>query len=275
MMKIGINQALRRYGGFVRYYDTTEPLSELATLITAGVCRNILACCGGGNQTLTMLGAGVGIRTLWAVDINPAQLFILAAKAKFLDKMRFSPFLPSFKQLQEIYPQKISPVKKDIRPLKQLYNLENDRLIIPPSQMIRKYSVVHDDGMFIRPESGPFWQNDPTFVERVRETLPSLRFLRADILDAPEYFKEGSLDLIYFSDIYWQGMTDYHVDKLVGIVKLLRPNGRIIGYIDPGEDFGGRGISPLEVLTKNARKLALRVDKEKCGYIVIQRGHKI
>lgn len=271
---IGISTALKCFGGFVRYYDTTEPLPQLASLISAGDCRNILACCGGGNQVLTMLGSGVGIRTLWAVDINPAQLFILAAKAQFLNKKLSQPFLPTFEQLQKIYPQKISAVKKDIRPLNYLYHLANGKMIVPPSELTRKYAVVHDDGIFILPESGPFWQNDPSFVSRVRAGLSSLQFLRTDILDAPEYFKEGSVDLIYLSDIYWQGTTEYYVDKMEGILKLLRPNGRIIGYNDPGENFGGRGISPLEVLTKNEKNLALRVNKEMCGYLVIQRGPK-
>jgi SAM-dependent methyltransferase len=272
--KIGINQALKRFGGFVRYFDTTEPLDQLAAIVSAGPSRDILACCGGGNQALTMLGAGVGIRALWAVDINPAQLFILAAKAQFLDKKRSSPFLPSFKQLQKIYPQNISAVKKDIRPLNHLYHLANGKMIVPPSELTKKYAVVHDDGIFILPESGPYWQSDPSFADRVRAGLPSLQFLRTDILDGPEYFKEGSLDLIYFSDIYWQGVTEYYVDRMAGILKLLRPNGRIIGYSDPGENFGGGGISPLEVLVRNAKNLALRVNKEKCGYLVIQREPK-
>ena len=79
----GINKALKRYGGFVKYFDTTEPLPQLAELVSAGDCRNILACCGGGNQALTILGASSGVDALWAVDINPAQLFVLAAKAFF------------------------------------------------------------------------------------------------------------------------------------------------------------------------------------------------
>lgn len=272
--KIGIDQALKCFGGFVRYYDTTEPLPQLADLISSGDCRNILACCGGGNQALTMLGAGAGIRTLSAVDINPAQLFILAAKAQFLNKKRSSPFLPSFSQLQKIYPEKISAVKKDIRPLNDLYHLGKGRMIVPPSELTAKYAVVHDDGIFILPESGPFWQNDPSFAGRVRAGLPSLQFLRTDILDSPEFFKEGSLDLIYFSDIYWQEMTGYHREKMAGILKLLRPNGRIISYNDPGEKFRGGGVSPLEVLAKNAKTLALRVHKEMSGYLVIQRGLK-
>ncbi len=41
--KIGINEAIKRFGGFVRYYDTTESLQQLAKLISVGDCQNILA----------------------------------------------------------------------------------------------------------------------------------------------------------------------------------------------------------------------------------------
>lgn len=99
--KIGINKVLKRFGGFVRYYDTTEPLPQLAALVSAGDCRNILACCGGGDQALTMLGAGGGRNALWAVDVNPAQLFVLAAKAFSLKQRNV---LPSFGQLRQAYP---------------------------------------------------------------------------------------------------------------------------------------------------------------------------
>lgn len=269
--KYWLTEALQCFGGFVRYYDTTEPLPELAKLVAAGYCRNILACCAGGDQALTILGAGSGIRTLWAVDINPAQLFILAAKAQFLNKKRSAPFIPSFKQLQRTYPQRIVAAKKDIRQMSHFYNISTGQLIIPPAVLSEKYAVVHDDEMFVKGISGPYWQNEASFVARVRRNLPALRFLRKDIMECFEYFKNKSLDIIYFSDIYWQGTTGYHLEKLEGLLKVLRSGARVISYNDPGEKFCGQGISPAEVLAHYAQKYSLRVNKEKSGYLVLQR----
>lgn len=81
--KVGIQKALERFGGFVRYFDTTEPLAELVNIVSSGSCKNILACCGGGDQALTMIGAASQARSLCAVDINAAQLFCWQRKPIF------------------------------------------------------------------------------------------------------------------------------------------------------------------------------------------------
>ena len=273
--KIGINEALKRFGGFVRYYDTTEPLSQLAVLVSTGNCRDILACCGGGDQALTMLGASSMVRTLWAVDINPAQLFILAAKAAFLKKKKSAPFLPSFGQLYQEYPQRIAAVEKDIRPLQNLYHLATGKRNAYPIGLSKKYAVVHEDGMFVRSESGPFWNQASLFAQKVRGRLSRLQFSRMDIFDSPDHFKRGSLDLIYLSDIFWQEKLMYYQLKLAKLADLLRPGGRIISHFDPGDDFWGRGVSPGRILAQQARELALRIDtREQNGYLVFERIRK-
>ncbi|MBF0571234.1 MAG: class I SAM-dependent methyltransferase [Candidatus Omnitrophica bacterium] len=270
--KIGINKALKCFGGFVRYYDTTEPLTQIIALVSTGDYRNILACCGGGDQALTMLGAGGGRGSLWVVDINPAQLFVLAAKASFLKKNNL---MPSFEQLHRAYPGRITAFKKNIRCLRQMcfYNTVTGRMIAPPDSLAEKYSIATDNGMFCLPESGPFWQKDPLFTARVRARLGRLHFARMDIFDSPDYFKQGSLDLIYMSDIFWPEALTYYQAKLARVAGLLRPGGRIITYLDAGDDFMGEGVSPGRMLAQQARTLALKMDTDNVsgGYLVFER----
>jgi hypothetical protein len=270
-MIVRMDQALKRYGGFVRYYDTTEPLSKLARLVAAGDHRNILACCGGGDQALTMLGASGTKSTLWAVDINPAQLFVLAAKASFLKQKRT---MPSFGQLQQEYPGRITPVKKNIcRPQKMyLRHAATGKMMAVSGRSARKYLLAIGDEMYVLPKSGPFWKNDPLFISRVRARLGLLRFERMDIFDSPDHFKQGSLDLIYISDIFWPEALAYYQLKLARMAGLLRPGGRIISYLDPGNDFMGDGVSPGRMLAQQARKLSLKiVTDQQSGYLVLER----
>ncbi|MDE1919916.1 MAG: class I SAM-dependent methyltransferase [Candidatus Omnitrophica bacterium] len=272
----GINSTLKRYGGFVRYFDSTEPLPRLAALITAaGDCPNILACCGGGDQALTMLGAGCRKGTLWAVDLNCAQLFVLAAKAFFIKQNNM---MPSFEQLHRAHHGQITAIKRNFRHLQQmyLYNKATGERILPPAGLAEKYSFITAGEMVLNPESGPFWKKDPSFVARVRARLGSLRFAQMDIFDSPDYFRKRSLDVIYLSDIFWQEPLEYYRAKLAGMAGLLRPGGRIIGYLDPGNDFMGGGVSPGRVLAQQARPLGLKVDlgESDSGYLVLEKTRR-
>ncbi len=268
----GIHKALKCFGGFVRYYDTTEPLPKLAALVSAGASRNILACCGGGNQALTMLGAGGGRGALWAVDINPAQLFVLAAKALFLKQRNL---MPSFEQVRRTYPGRIAALKKNMRRLAQMHlcHTVTGKTITPPAGLAERYVLVIDDEMFVLPESGPHWQEDPSFTARVRAGLGYLRLAQMDILDSPNYFKPGSLDLIYMSDIFWPQALAYYQARLARLAGLLRPGGRIISYLDEGDDFMGRGVSPGRLLLQQAQRLSLKVeyDRDNSRYLVLER----
>ena len=271
MTEIEIPEALKRFGGFVRYYDTTEPLSKLSLLVAAGDYRNILACCGGGNQALTMLGAGGEKNALWAVDVNPAQLFVLAAKALYLKQKKM---MPSFGQLRQKYPGRITAIKKNIRSLKQmhLYHTATGKIISPPVGLAEKYALIMDGEMFVASKSGPLWQKDNLFLAKVRARLGCLRFAQIDIWDSPDHFKPGSLDLIYISDIFWPEALAYYQAKLARMVGLLRPGGRIISYLDPGDDFLGRGVSPGRLLVQQARKSSLKINTdEDNGYLVLER----
>ncbi len=273
-MKIHIYKALKRFGGFVRYYDTTEPLSELAALVSSGDCRNILACCGGGDQALTMLGAGGGKNVLWAVDINPAQLFVLAAKAVFL-KQKNS--MPSFEHLQQAYPGKIAALKKNICHLTQmrLCHGKTGKIISFPDVLSQKYTLIMDGEMFVAAKSGPFWQDDMSFKNKVRARLGCLRLAQMDIFDSPDHFPQGSLDMIYVSDIFWPEALAYYQAKLARLVGLLHPGGRLITYLDPGDDFLGQGVSPGRMLARQARRFRLKINKdEDRGYLVLEKTRK-
>jgi hypothetical protein len=270
---IGVDQALKRFGGFVRYYDTTEPLSELTAFVPSD-CRKVLACCGGGDQALTILGAGGGKNSLWAVDMNPAQLFVLAAKAAFLKKRRS---MPSFQELQDAYPGRIAALKKNIRSLAQmrLFHTASGKIMRPPDALAKPYMVLMEGETVIASQSGPSWQNDKMFLDRVRGRLSHLRFARMDIFDSADHFKAGSLDLIYLSDIFWPEDLEYYRAKLAKLAGLLRRGGRIISYLEAGGDFMGRGIAPGQMLARQAKELSLKiVANQTGGYLVLERIRK-
>jgi hypothetical protein len=271
--KMGVEKALKSFGGFVRYFDSTEPLARLAALVSAGDYRKILACCGGGDQALTMLGAGGGKGALWAVDTNPAQLFVLAAKSMHL-KDKGS--MPSFGQIRQAYPGRVAAVKKNISRLHQkcLCDRVTGKIMAMPPRLSEKYSIVIGNEMFVIPESGPYWQNDHAFTGRVSAGLGKLKFAKMDIFDSPDYFEPGSLDLIYISDIFFQEALPYYQAKLARMALLLRPGGLVVNYRDPGDDLMGGGMSPGRLLARQAQRLGLTVDsgpEGSGGYMVLAR----
>jgi len=268
---IDVMKALARFGGFVRYYDSTEPLSDLADIICSGPCRRMMACCGGGDQVLTMLGVPADVQSLCAVDINAAQLFVLAGKARFLEQRKA---FPTFEQLASGYPGRIAAVKKDIRDLGRMPLLRSGtgKVVNLPEGFGKHYSLVVDDSMFVFPESGPFWKNDPLVIERIRDRISRLEFAHIDIFDSPQYFRSGTLDLIYLSDIHWQEDLAYYRAKLAALVELLCFNGRIVTYLDSGDHYLGQGISPGRMLLQHAQDFSLRVGQHKRnGYLVLER----
>jgi hypothetical protein len=273
--KIGVQQALKSFGGFVRYYDSTEPLPSLAGLVSAGDYRNILACCGGGDQALTMLGAGGGKGVLWVVDTNPAQLFVLAAKSDLLKKKGS---WPSFGQIRQNFPGRVAGVKKNISRFhqKSLYNRATGQFMPLPESLSEKYSLIIGNEMFVLPHSGPYWKNDRLFKSRVIARLGKLQFARMDIFDSPDYFRQRSLDLIYISDIFLQEALSYFQAKLARMAGLLRPGGLIVNYLDPGDDLMGEGTSPGRLLAQQARKLGLKISSSQdgSGYIVLERKYE-
>jgi len=265
-----LDKALKSFGGFVRYFDTTEPLRSLASLVSAGDSRKVLACCGGGDQALTMLGAGAGRGEVWAVDINPAQLFVLAAKASFLRKKKI---MPSFGQIQQAYPGRVAAVKRNTRHLQKVYlrHTVTGKMIALSDQAAKNYALASGEEMHLLRNWGPYWKDDRPFIARLRARLGLLRFARMDIFDSPDHFKKVTLDLIYISDIFWPETLAYYQAKLARMAHLLLPGGRIICYLDPGDDFMGNGISPGRMLAQQARELALKIHALPSGYLVLER----
>ncbi len=266
-----MHEALKVFGGFVRYYDTTEPLDRLAEIAASGPCDDILACCGGGNQALTILGAAGDAGSLYAVDINAAQLFVLAGKCHFLEN---SGRMPSFAQLECTYSGRISSVKRDMRCFEgvQLYHRYSERVIDPPESLVNNYFFILSHGMFVLPDPGLFWMKDDLFLARVKKRINCVRFVNEDIFNVSDFFQPGSFDLIYLSDIYWQEKLDFYQFQLARLADLLRPGGRIISYLDPGDDFIGKGISPGQIFLEQAEDMALMVTtRENNGYLVFER----
>jgi hypothetical protein len=273
--EIGAHRALKYFGGFVRYYDTNEPLPELAALVSAGDYRNILACCGGGDQALTMLGAAGGKGSLWALDTNSAQLFVLAAKAIFLKKHKL---IPSFEQLQQTYPGRITAIKKYYTSMQDvhLYHRATGKIIVTPSTFAQKYALVEESRMLVLSNSKPFWQKNRSFINRVSNRIGSLKFTLMDIFDSGDYFEQGSQDLIYMSNVLWPETLRYYQDKLSRMVGLLRPGGKIISWLAPWNNIIGRGVSPGHMLAQGARDLFLKIDSNRInkGYLVLERMKK-
>ena len=274
-VKLDIQTTLKQFGGFVRYYDTTEPMEQLAAIVSSEPCEDILVCCGGGNQALTILGVVAQIKSLCAVDINAAQLFVLAGKISFLKQKNN---LPSFEQLKQLYHGKIAAVKKNIRSLEEmnLQHIFTGKQIVTPKKLAKNYALIVDDGMFSLFEKKIFWYENETFISQICSNIDCVKFMHMDIFDSSDYFKKQSLDLIYLSDIYWQEKLEYYQVKLTRLVELLRPRGRIICFLDSGDDFMGQGISPSRMLIQQAKELELQVKQYKNSkrYIVLKRMKK-
>ncbi len=271
--KVGVKQALKYFGGFVQYYDSTvnRHLPQFASWVSERDCRNILACCGSGDPALTMLGAGGEKEALWAVDINSAQLFVLAAKACFLKKNNR---MPTFQQIERLYPGKIAAIKRTVRRLQDadLIHMLSGKKIVLPVGLGESSGVVINKEMWVAGESGPYWKNDPLFVSRVCARLGRLQFLWMDIFDSSDYFKPGSLDLIYMSNIFLlEGLAYYQV-KLEKMIGLLRSGGRMICHVEKDMAPDGFVFSPGRLLAEKASRLDLKVNSDQASeYVVLER----
>lgn len=268
---MSVQQALRSLGGFVRYYDSTEPLAALAAITAAGNYKNILACCGGGDQALTILGAGGGRAGLLAVDINPAQLFVLAAKAEHL---KATGSLPAFVHIQKAYPGRVAAIKRNLSRLHQkcLCDRATGKVVPIPERLGEKFSLILSNEMFMLPQSGPYWRSDGNFSSRVIRALGNLRLARMDIFDCPDHFEPATVDFIYISDIYWQESLPYFQAQLARMAALLRPGGLIVNYLDSGDDQMGQAASPGRMLQQQAARLGLEAEPpaKNNGYLILR-----
>ncbi len=219
---------------------------------------------------MTMLGAIKKPAAVWAVDINPAQLFVLAAKSVFLKKNKM---MPSFDQLLRAYPGRIEAVKRNISLLNQmdLCHATTGKKVSLPEATAKKYGVVVDDGLFILPQSGPYWQRDTVFTGQISARTRCLRFKAMDIFDVPDHFPPRSFDVIYLSDIFWPKSLAYFQRKLAGLAGLLRSKGRIISYLGGAGEYMGNGVSPGRILLQQAVSFGLSGSDQKNGYLVLEK----
>lgn len=258
-----IPQALKEFGGHVRYYAPTESSKEILNFIKSPI-RNALCCCGSGNQVIALLTALNKTGYMFAFDTNPAQLFVLAAKAKFISKQKKLPFVPSFETISKKYPKTIFPQPQDLRTVEGFYDLKNKRFMSIATSFPKSFAFECDEGMFNHQHHiEPFWSRDIDHIRRIKDNIPRLRFLHANLLYLNTLFPNNFFDLIYISDITFLKPTDFYTKKLSSVLKLLIPGGIIIGNSDPGEKYASNCQSAIDILRRNKHSLKLKIYAQK------------
>lgn len=251
-------EAVVVYGGYVRYYHSTESCRYLADLAGERKPQRVLACCGGGDQALTLLAGLDKKGVLWAFDLQPAQLFVLAAKALFMAQRKKIPFYPSFSGIQKMYPGRISAQPPDRRRVDRLYAVKAKCFRNPPQLFQEKFFYECDGGLFEDRKQIPFWSRDPGYVREICQNALRLRLLRADLFYLDDFFRPATADLIYVSDIAWAGLQPFLLQRLAASFALLKKGGCLAANADSGERFMGKGVSVADMLKKNASRLGLR-----------------
>jgi hypothetical protein len=258
-----IPQALKEFGGHVRYYAPTESSKEILNFIKSPI-NNALCCCGSGDQVITLLTTLRNTGYMFALDTNPAQLFILAAKAEFISRQKKLPPMPSFENLCKKYPKIIFPQPKDLRTVEGFYDLKNKRFISIASSFPKSFAFECDGGMFNRQHLiEPFWSKNIDYIRRIKDNIHRLRFLHANLLYLNTLFPNNFFDLIYISDITFLKPADFYAKKLSSVLKLLMPGGIIIGNSDSGEKYTSNCQSAIDILRRNERSFKLKIFAKK------------
>src|SRR5262249_38059869 len=110
-----INDVIRTSGGFIRFYATDVPVEHVLAMAPQGFQR-VLCCCEGGDFALTFLGSKPGVK-VFAFDLCPAQLFLLAAKTKLIETTKIEHFNPSLNLFTRLYKGRIQPLPRIISQL--------------------------------------------------------------------------------------------------------------------------------------------------------------
>ncbi len=250
-------EAVTVYGGYVRYYHSTESCRDLARLAEERKLKQVLACCGGGDQALTLL-AGLDKKGIfWAFDLQPAQLFVLAAKALYLLERKSPPFYPSFSVIQKMYPGRISAQPPDRRRVDRLYDARLKCFRDPFKMFQKRFLYECDGGLFEDGQRTPFWSRDRDYCQCICRNIVRLRLLRGDLFYLDHFFKPATVDLIYVSDISLVAAQDFLLQRISATVALLRRGGCLAANADSGERFLGNGISVADMLERNSSRLGL------------------
>ncbi len=268
---VDVYTAVKIYGGFVKYYHSTETLLQMCKLVSRRSCRNILACCGGGDQSLALLSVLREDGRLIAFDSNPAQLFVLAAKAIFLERQKKPPYSPSFEVLEEQYPETVYSLPKDIRPIKRLYDVRSRKECLVPQDYRKKFAFVCDSGMFEGERTTPFWVDDDKFSAKIRARIPNIRLLHTDFYYLDQCFRKSMFDLIYISDISLIGEPLFYINRIKKVLEILRPGGRVLGHVDSGEQFFHQGVGLVDLVRRHCAELKLRKAGAEGSFIVFEK----
>lgn len=223
MKPLAIQKALDIYGGVVQFFGTNEPLDELAAILKRKSFGRILACSCGGDQVLTLMGLARPRAQTFAFDCNPAQLFVLAVKARLIADRKLENFSPSLEKICSEYRNQVQI--KTYVPFEGKKWAKEDFI-----HHLNKYGLVIDHPTYFL-KNPVFWKQDKKFLSSIRANLKGLRFLCADVLLAAEEFPKRFFDLFYLSDIRVnRDYPSFYLRRLACLLSRLKPGGLICGY---------------------------------------------
>lgn len=272
MPGISPQEAVTVYGGYARYYHSTESCRDLANLAEERKLKHVLACCGGGDQALTFLAGLEPKGSLWAFDLQPAQLFVLAAKALYLAGRKTPPFYPSFSVIQKMYPGQISPQPPDRRGVERLYDVRLKCFRDSLRMFQQRFLYECDGGLFEDGQKTPFWSQDREYSRRICRNISQLRLLWGDLFYLDHFFRPATIDLMYVSDITLVASQNFLLLRLSATVALLKRGGCLAANADSGEKFLGNGIPVADMLERNSARLGLVTAKARGALKVFEKA---
>jgi hypothetical protein len=262
---LSIQEALESYGGTVKFFGTNEALHDMADLLQTKAFRNVLGCCAGGDQCLTIMGAAKSLENFYAFDNNPAQLFILAYKANLIANKNLREFSPSLAKICSSYKNQVTPSQLHPVEITKTMNRKTRKIVPLPPSFMKKYVSVLGNTDFI--EKPVYWKDHPLFLSAIRTNLKKLRFVYSELLLLPEWFPRSYFDLIYLSDIFFPTIVSKHwLKRLKLLLARLKPGGVVLGYLEFSYEN-----SIIEFLRKNAGAFGLRQLYAGHGMIVLEK----
>jgi hypothetical protein len=269
---LGIQEALKVLGGFARFYAADVPVQDVASMASQQGFRRVLCCCEGGDFALTFMGLGQPGCEIFAFDTCPAQLFLLAAKAKLIQVPRMRHFDPSLDFISRLYDGRIRSLPQTISKLgihAKLVNLKTKKYVKLSNGMEEKFGVDilpgNDSG-----KTKVFWGRDQDFLSAIRKNIPFLRFIHEDVFLLPELFARNSLDVIFISDIHIPGIMPYYIQRLKSLMSCLKPGGVVIGDADCEGDLENMPTI-IEILEHDAKFFGLKKYGKKGAVLALQK----
>jgi hypothetical protein len=266
---LDIEEMMTTCGGFVRYFGTNEPVSHIASVLEKTVFRRVLACCGGGDQALTLLGLAGRPSEIYAFDMNLAQLFVLACKAQLFKDKKMKTYAPSFDRISRLNMGRIRALPNDVRPVDTLLTIPGERKIALEHVFAGRFGYEVDTGMHDFLKKNIYWADDARFISRIRSGLPALKGIHCDLLSLSDWFAPDYLDVIYVSDIPLHNAIPYYLERLRCLVDCLAPGGLFIGNLED-QAVLDRCPSVIEVM-RSYKDLFGLVEFRKTGQILALR----